>query len=150
MLASWNYPAAICASPACGLQVYYGLMLFALCTSCLEQVNTKTVTVMPFFHGRHFAVGPLGCCNWKQKVNRHGEDYSRKVAEYHHLLDFPTNEQCLIRRIQQQDMVAHSSGIWLPGHLLFQIEDISATLNSPSKGTLCYGANRRKGEKNTV
>ena len=82
--ASWNYPAAICASPACGLQVYYGLMLFALCTSCLEQVNTKTVTVMHFFHGRHFAVGPLGCCNRKQRVNRHGEDYSRKIAEYHH------------------------------------------------------------------
>ena len=59
-------------------------MLFALCTSCLEQVNTKTVTVMHFFHGRHFAVGPLGCCNRKQRVNRHGEDYSRKIAEYHH------------------------------------------------------------------
>lgn len=92
-------------------------------------------------------LGHAGHYNGKQGADCNGKDYPREITRNHHLLDLRTDEQCINRRIQQQDPMAHAAGIWLPRRILPQIEEISATLNSTSKGAPIYGLKRRKGKK---
>ena len=73
--------------------------------------------------------------------------FIQTAEEPHHRLDLRPNEQCIDRRIQQQDSMAHTPAIWLSRRILSQIEDLSTSLDSASKGALIYGSKRRRDKK---
>ena len=73
--------------------------------------------------------------------------FIQTAEEPRHRLDLRPNEQCIDRRIQQQDSMAHTSAIWLSRRILSQIEDLSTSLDSASEGALIYGSKRRRDKK---
>ena len=73
--------------------------------------------------------------------------FTQTAEEPHHRLDLRPNEQCIDRRIQQQDSMAHTPAIWLSRCILSQIADLSTTLDSTSEGVLIYGPKRRRDKK---